>query len=86
MTKDEHGPIVSKVFDTVDVDRPVTFEVVCQQDVWGPAGQLDHGYARPHTFDRETQPPPEHFGEVASVRRDILARCVQVVELLKRGH
>src|SRR6266852_1830253 len=79
----ELGGRLAQVFDAVDEDRAIPFEVVRQQDVRRAARQLDHGHAGSHPFDGKTQPAAEDVYEVPRVRRDISARRVEVVELLE---
>ena len=67
------------------VDRPITLQVVGQQDVRRPACQFNHCDAGSHAFDGKAQPPTQHLDEEAHIRSDVLAGGVDVVELVKRS-
>src|SRR5260370_30022288 len=77
-----HGLV--EVAHTIDEDRAVAFQVIGQEDVRRPVRELDLRHPRAHAFDTESEPAPEHLGEVARVGRDVAAGCVEIVELLER--
>jgi len=80
----QRGDRLAQVVDTIDVDRAVALEVIREQDVRRPVGQLDHRHARAHALDRERELAAKHVGEELRVRGDVIGRGVQIVELQKR--
>src|SRR2546430_6374876 len=77
------GDGLAKAVDAVDVDRSIALEVVGEQHMRRTLRQLDHRHSRAHTLHGETELASQHLGEVARVARDVAARRVQVVQLLK---
>jgi hypothetical protein len=43
--------------------------------------KLDHRHARAHAFDSERNLAAKHLGEILRVPGDVIARCIEVVEL-----
>jgi len=49
--------------------------------MWRAVRELDHRHASAHALDRECELAAKHFGEILRVPGDVVARCVQVIEL-----
>ena len=74
-----------QVGDPVDEDRPVSLEMVGEQEVWRSPGQLEHGHPGTHPLDRENDRGAQHLGEMRRFGGHVPAGRIDEVELLE-GH
>src|SRR5260370_22035040 len=73
-----------EVFDPGDENRPLALEVVGEQNVRRPIGELDLRDPRAHSLDCERQPATEHASEVLRIGGDVGTGRVEIVDLYER--